>query len=505
MKKLLLYALLSSASLTFAQELTIADGLLYGIDNTVGTARYRGLNGAMGALGGDLSSLNVNPAGSLFFNTNFASFTANLNNTRNSATYFNTNSKTNISNFTLNQIGGVLIFKPADEESTFNKISVGLNYENTNDFNNELNYTGTNTNNSIGNYFLRFANGIGSEGVFPFSNTNSNFDNLPFIDQQAWLGYNSYVIDYDNVNNVYYTNVPDDFNYLQTKNIYSEGYSGKLSFNLGTSYKDIVNVGLNLNAHFTDNVTSFNLSESNNSVYPTGISIADVNFENIIHTYGNGFSLQLGTIVKATDNIRIGAAYQSPTWFNLQDELTQRVRTVRTVAPDDNIFIGANANPNTTIINNPYKLKTPGKITGSFAYLFGKKGLISVDISKKDYASTLFKPKNEPYFTGLNEDIKVKLADALEYRIGGEYKIERWSVRTGYRHEKSPYNTDVTLGDLTSYSGGLGYDFGISRLDFAYSHAYRNANDKFITSVPFDNARVNRKDNTFVLTYSVNF
>lgn len=505
MKKILFIVLSISTSLTFSQEITIPDGLLFGIDNTVGTARYRGLNGAMGALGGDLSSLNVNPAGSVFFNNNFASFTANVNGVRNNATYFGKNTKSNMSNLSLNQIGGVLVFKDASESSNWKKISVGLNYENTNDFTNKMSYSGVNTNNSIGKYFLRFANGIGNEGTFPVANASSNFSNLPFIDQQAWLGYNSYLIEHDNVNNSYYTNVPDDNNYIQQKVISSDGYAGKLAFNFATSYKDIVNFGINLNLHFTDNITNFRLSESNDNVYPTGISIANVNFDNELHTYGSGFSLNLGTIVKATESIRIGVSYQSPTWFSLQDELRQKVTTLRTEAPDDNIFLSANANPDVTMINNPYKLKTPGKITGSFAYIFGKKGLISVDVAKKDYGTTLFKPKNDPYFIGINDDIKVKLADALEYRIGGEYKIERWSVRTGYRHEKSPYNNDVTLGDLTSYSGGLGYNFGVSRLDFAYSHAYRNGNDKFISSVQFDNARIQRKDNTFVLTYSVNF
>jgi hypothetical protein len=36
----------------------------------------------------------------------------------------------------------------------------GVNYENTNNFNNNVYSEGTNTNNSIDNYFLYYANGV---------------------------------------------------------------------------------------------------------------------------------------------------------------------------------------------------------------------------------------------------------------------------------------------------------------------------------------------------------
>jgi hypothetical protein len=54
-----------SCGFTFsaAQSQEITDALRYSQDNLNGTARFRAM-GCIGALGGDLSSLNVNPAGS---------------------------------------------------------------------------------------------------------------------------------------------------------------------------------------------------------------------------------------------------------------------------------------------------------------------------------------------------------------------------------------------------------------------------------------------------------
>ena len=82
MKKIYLTILALYSSFAFAQELTTQDALRYAIEDMNGTARFRGMSGAFGALGGDLSSIAINPAGSLFFNNNFASFTGTNNNKR---------------------------------------------------------------------------------------------------------------------------------------------------------------------------------------------------------------------------------------------------------------------------------------------------------------------------------------------------------------------------------------------------------------------------------------
>ena len=49
-------------------------------DNLSGTARYRALNGAMGALGGDLSATIDNPAGGAVFLSSEANITLGVNN-----------------------------------------------------------------------------------------------------------------------------------------------------------------------------------------------------------------------------------------------------------------------------------------------------------------------------------------------------------------------------------------------------------------------------------------
>jgi hypothetical protein len=63
MKKIFLINL-TVFSISFGYSQEVSDALRYSQDNLNGTARFRALSGAFGALGGDLSSINVNPAGS---------------------------------------------------------------------------------------------------------------------------------------------------------------------------------------------------------------------------------------------------------------------------------------------------------------------------------------------------------------------------------------------------------------------------------------------------------
>ena len=53
--------------ITFAYSQTYEDALRYSSYNHEGTSRFNSMGGAFGALGGDLSSISINPAGSSIF------------------------------------------------------------------------------------------------------------------------------------------------------------------------------------------------------------------------------------------------------------------------------------------------------------------------------------------------------------------------------------------------------------------------------------------------------
>ena len=109
MKKLNLLVLgILSVSLTNAQDIT--DALRYSQNEIQGTARFRALSGAFGALGGDMSAVSLNPAGSAVFSKSHASFTLSNLETNSDTKYFNGFNSSSETKFDINQGGLVFVF-----------------------------------------------------------------------------------------------------------------------------------------------------------------------------------------------------------------------------------------------------------------------------------------------------------------------------------------------------------------------------------------------------------
>jgi long-subunit fatty acid transport protein len=498
MKKIFAIAL-ASLAITSIQAQDINDALRFSQTDLNGTARFRGMSGAFGALGGDFSALSINPAGSVIFSNNVAGFTLGNYNTKNNSNYFNTKTSKNNNSFDLNQAGAVFVFENGGHNRDWKKFALAINYENAKNLDNSLFSAGTNPNNSVDNYFLSYANGVA------LGTLNNYFDELYYNEQQAYLGYNSFIIDPTtnaDANTTYYSNIATGGNYYHENRIKSTGYNSKLAFNFSGQYTDKWFFGLNLNSHFLDYRQSSNFYESNNNPkYTTGSTVDIVRFNNDLYTYGTGFSFQLGTIFKPSKEVRLGLSYESPTWYKLTDELNQRLVTSGyglNSTQNNTLYNTVTTDPNITMIFQPYKLQSPGKWTGSFAYIFGKRGLISLDCDVKDYSKTQYKPKND--FTTTNKTMSSSLSTSTSMRLGGEYKIKKVSLRGGYRWEQSPYKDGTTMSDLTSFSGGLGFNFGSTKLDLAYSNSKRDYDQKFFSQGLTDAARIKSVSNNVSLT-----
>ncbi|WP_299103388.1 OmpP1/FadL family transporter [uncultured Winogradskyella sp.] len=503
MKKLLMLSIgLLSSSYILAQDIT--DAVRYSMDEIQGTARFRAMSGAFGALGGDLSSVNINPAGSAIFNNSEVSLSLGLFNKKNDVSYFNGLNSSSNSNVDLNQLGAAFVFKNANTNSKWRKFTLSIAYDRSTDYDDEWVASGTNTT-SIDSYFLSFTNNntipFGILKLLPGEFIEDAYADIGTLQngysiQQAFLGYWSGILDPENLDDEtnndetnYLSNVASG-NFNQNYLYASTGYNGKLAFNFAADYNEKIYFGLNLNSHFINYEKLTRLRETNNN---SGSIVNNIAFENLLNTTGSGFSFQLGTIAKITNDLRVGLSYNSPTWYRISDELSQGI--------DSN-----NADPEISYIGNiiniyeEYKLQTPGKITGSLAYVFGKTGLISFDYSVKDYTNSKFKPSTDILFSNLNNQINNELTTSASYKLGGEYRYKQVSFRGGYHFEESPYEDNDFYGDLNGYSLGLGYNFGNFNLDFAYSQSQRDFNQQLYNTGLTDSASLQSKYSDFILT-----
>ncbi|NND53318.1 MAG: transporter [Flavobacteriaceae bacterium] len=502
MKKLILLfiGVIAMPSL-LAQDIT--DAVRYSVDDIKGTARFRAMSGAFGALGGDMSAVGINPAGSAIFNRGHASISLTNNYLENTVGYFGNVNGSSESNLDLNQGGAAFVFNNMNSNSPWRKMVLGLAYEQMKNFDDDFVASGTNTR-SVDSYFLANAQGLRLDQISAFegeSYTDAYGDigaTFGYQHQQAFLGFESYILEpetFDDDNTVYMSNIaPGTFNqdYFYT----STGYNGKFTVNFATQYEDNLYFGLNLNSHFLNYRRSTFLVEENMN---PGSLVTEVGFENNIRTIGTGFSFQLGGIAKLSEIIRVGLTYDSPTWLTLSEESTQYLDTQR---DESGSSVTTVINPQILNVFPDYKIQTPAKLTGSLALILDKSGLISFDYSRKDYGNMKLKPETDSQFAAQNNLINSDLKVANTYRVGGELRHKQFSFRAGYKMEDSPYKDENFYGDLTGYSLGIGYSFGNAKLDISYEDSERTINHQLYNIGLTDAARVNGENSEVTLSLS---
>ncbi len=506
MKNILITSALIASAL-FCTGQTVADGLIYGQqDDLYGTARYRALSGAFGALGGDLSAMSINPAGSAIFNNHYASFSLGYTDKQNKSSYFGSSAQSDDQDLSFNQFGGVLVFKSVDD-NPLTKFSIGLNYDRTRAYDNNSLLQGIG-NTSIAQYFVNNANGF-TLNNFETQRGESVSDLYLFLGeqvgfdaQQGLLGFQGYIINPVNpgdTNNTLYTSATGSGSFTQISRITSSGSQSKTSFNIAGEFEDRWSIGLNLNGHFIDYSRLNRFDEANSN---SNASTTQIDFRNLLDVNGNGFSFQIGAIGKLTESIRVGATYESPTWYSIEESLRQEVETTRI---DNGQTIFETVRPDILNVYLPYNLRSPGSVTGSIAYIFGEQGLLSVDISSRDYSNLQFETGINDIFDSNNNFINQNLERANTLRIGGEYRIERFTLRGGYRLVDSPYKDKSIVDDLTGYSLGLGYTWGNTILDISYDQAQQDFSQQLFNTGLTNAGTFSNTAHNVVVTLGFNF
>ena len=486
---------------------TINDVLSAGTENLQGTARYQAMSGAFGALGGDLSALNNNPASSAVFLNSYITVSGNNHYISNDTRYgggpnFNQNS----SDLNINQIGAVLVLKNSNDSSDWKKLSFAFNYDIANNFDNTF-FASGNSSTSIDQYFLNYAQGQALGPLFVQSGEliedaylNIGSD-LGYGTQQAFLGFQSYIIEPEDIdddeNTSYYSNA--DFSSVnQSYFVSTTGLNSKFTANMAAQYGDNLYLGASLNFNVIDKET---LTQFDEDGYSAGSPLEFVQFDNYLRTYGNGFSFSLGGIAKVNELIRLGASYQSPTWYRLTDELSQFINTNSAeVENQDLTYI------NFDLVNvfPDYKIQIPAKLTASAALVFEQYGLLSFDYGYQDMSNAVLKPKTDPDFAAENEFIENSLKAVSTFKIGGEYRIKQLSLRGGYRFEESPYKNGDMIGDLNGFSLGAGYSFGATKVDLSYSQSQRDINHQLFATGLTNTAAIDSKNTNVTLSVSFN-
>ena len=505
MKKLIFILILISQ---FAFGQNANDALLISQNGIYGSARMTAMGGAFTALGGDLSAMQLNPASGAVFLDGQASFSYGISNISNSSNFYNGSGKGDEDYNNINQIGIVFVLDNSDAYSSIVKYSLGFNYNRTNNYNENINFSGNNNtelnvyagNNlmyqgfsSIAASFVLSANGynpneLGSSEDLAFKTylIDMNIPIDPANPNEGSIYYDSRYPTYTEGLPVYVTSaIPN--NILQDYSLNRTGFSGQYNFSASIDINNTFYIGMSYDRSSFNTLTKTRLTESN---FATNSEVQGIGYESSVNTYGEGNGFSIGAIYKATDFIRLGVTYHSPTWYSMSDEYSYKLSIINKSFPSEN--------KETEVLYSDYEITTPSKVDAGIAFVFGKIGLISADYQFVNYSSMKIKPEN--YFEYENKKIENTMTSTHNIRIGTEWKVSFISLRAGYSFSQTPYKNNEWQSDTQSISFGTGFNFETWSLDLAYQVSNRDYNYYIYETDLVNAANISKEIGNFVAT-----
>jgi len=486
------------------------DALRYAQQDLSGTARFTAMSGAFSSLGGDLSAIGLNPAGLTTFATNRITGTLSFYNNSNTADYFNNKTTSRYTSFddniiNIDQLGAVWVYK--SDTSDWNKLAFSFNYNKQADYGNFLKINGRNTaGNSVVDYFVNQANGIQLKDLKIGNDETTDYvyqwlgENVGFQAQQAFLGYQAYIINADTNDD---TNISYSPNAVYTSPIHNnkistQGNKSNFDLSIGGTYKKNLQLGFGLSIINIDYTENNAIKETG---YETTSDLQLLKFNNMLHTEGNGVQLKFGGIYKLPNNLRLSLSYHTPQWIKIEETLKQSVHTE--FSNGDLIEV----NPDVENSFAPYRVITPSRIIAGASMVVGKKGLISADYSYQDFSTLKFKEidadSNSDYFDVVNDYMSQNFQAVHSFNLGAELKLSDLSLRGGTFLSSSPYKNSESLYAKKGYSLGAGFDLGGIVLDAAWIHS-NNEVSRTLLALP-DQAIITQNKNKFLLSVRYDF
>jgi hypothetical protein len=482
MKGLLLAAtLMFSANALMAQSYT-ETALMFSRTQPAGSARMLGMGGAQISLGGDFSSAYSNPAGLGMYNRSEFSITPGYYSLTNTGSYFagsllsdhNTDTRTALS------IPGLgLIFSKPQNENGFIHGTFGITVTRLNDFNSNLSYSGVNDKNSLIDYFLNEANFNGQNGFdgspAQFDEGGDLFNTVTEVAYRNFLIGEAQVLDPSFPNDVYFTDFErgTNPNAIQSETIQTKGGQNQWSFSYGANFDDRFFLGGGIGVVALNFISHKAYSED----FPGQVKLSSYTLTEDLQIKGTGINATIGAIGRPVEGLQIGASITTPTRYNLTDTYSAEMRShwLNFDYYGDGSVILNNESEHTDVITTGYNLNTPWKFSGGASYIFGKSGLISVDIEHLNYAGARYNSQTTGItYNSDNDDIKTLYASITNFRAGGEYRLKSLRFRAGAGYMPDPYKEVQNDVKMSRVSGSLGFGYRASKffVDLAYMRSW---------------------------------
>ena len=449
--------ILATLTLALAASVSVAqnedDAIRYSNIVPLGTAKFISMGGAMGAIGGDETAVTINPAGIGVYRNNHLSISPMWTYDKTAAKYYGTNTFANTGSFKCSNVG-IISSLPTNSDG-LESVSFGFTYNRLANFDGGYTAKGYNDVSSMLDKEVDDFNAdVWSGNVFLKSD-------LFIYDSAAHKYFN----DYENIGNIYGSE--------QRKNVSQSGSLSEYSFLLGANINNNWYLGGSLNIVRVNYKQSSKYTEIPD-LEAVGNDFAIDNFvvSDEFWTEGGGVNLKLGVIGWLNDNLRVGAAFHSPTILSLTDDYGTSVESAVWYTDSEGEFINTQKNGQTGLVD--WRMTLPAKYIGSFAFVAPEHGMIDVDCEIINYKSTYLDDDSDYVgneFDDLNSRISEIYRTAVNVRVGSEILLGPAVARAGFGFYGSPYKSGYanSSANKLAYSVGLGYRSQHASIDFGYS------------------------------------
>ena len=464
---------------------TAYDALLFSENNYEGTARTVAMGNAFTALGGDLGSVTINPAGSAVASYSQVTLTPGLTisasttkgvspYTDGSLPYFEKEMRSSITRFSLPNLGVTFNFD-THRTSGLKNVSFGFLMNRSASWDDDVYASGTNNSTS---FMGSMAYDATVNGYFGADlGAKDAYDFMPW---KPVVGYQSGMIStfggYDDqfvgASEVIYDNGEVGLGgpLAQSYGRTVRGDKDDYVINLGANISDFIYIGANLgfssldygyDEYFKESAVDpsdfqIDMQRPDGSMY--SMYFKDMSYRYSYSATGVGYYGKFGVIITPGFGFRLGAAIQTPTVNRINEEWQMSGETSYTDA-------GYNAYAKSPYGSGTYTMVSPFRANFGLAYTLGQFAVISADYEMSDYGQMKYRTEgmDRDYFEDVNNEIRECFGVSHIIRIGAEVKpFSGLAIRAGYRAATSPelydsWGEKLPVSKTQNLSFGLGY------------------------------------------------
>ena len=427
----------------------------------IGSARYVGMGGALGALGADMSAISSNPAAIGLFRKSDVSTTFGVLTQGNKPDL-----DADMTHLSFDQLG--FVFSTPVRGETLKYFNIGINYQKKANFNHSF-----------------IADNHHTNGLSQSMQMADLLNNTQYSTPLADLMYNAclvnpYLYAVDNDNNILLDKdgnpIVEEYDAFNANaNQYDRTVEGSVwsyDFNLSVNLKDRFYLGLTFGV---DNVDYYDYSTY--SEYFTGADgLRELySLYNTRKVDGYGLNVKLGAIVRPIENspFRIGLAIESPTVYRLDYSSTYSIDSPMSEDENGDILYGdfVNHRPEYDLSTLSMKITTPWKVRVSLGHTIDKYLALGAEYEYANYSKTKQGYQDWSYddwygewYTGnttrdpsMNKMHRSTLKGVHSFKFGMELNVtDNVAVRAGYNYFSSMFNKGAVL-DQTGDSPAFGY------------------------------------------------